>query len=59
MHYDNERERDNADKGEFLVSLDFIKAVAHIGIDFGFGEYKLDQRFIDEAREIYEKNGDL
>ena len=37
------------------VPIDLVKAVAHIGIDFGYGEYELPQEYIDSAREIYEK----
>ena len=37
------------------VPVDLIKAVAHIGVDFGYGEYALPQEYIDVAREIYEK----
>ena len=37
------------------VPVELIKAIAHIGIDFGYGEYELEQKFIDEARNIYTK----
>ncbi len=33
-----------------------IKAVAHIGIDWGYGSYELESKFIDQARALYEKN---
>lgn len=33
---------------------EIIKAVAHIGIDFGYGVYELEQKHIDKARELYE-----
>lgn len=32
-----------------------IKAVAHIGVDFGYGKYELEQEFIDMARAICEQ----
>jgi len=35
------------------VPVELLKAVAHIGVDFGYGEYELEQEFIDEARNIY------
>jgi len=35
--------------------LSIIKAVAHIGIDFGYGKYELEQEFIDMARAIWEQ----
>lgn len=31
-----------------------VEAVANIGIDFGFGEYKLEQKYIDKARKYME-----
>lgn len=34
---------------------EIIKAVAHIGIDWGYGKYELEQKHIDEARKIYEQ----
>ena len=37
---------------------EIAKAVAHIGMDFGYGEYELEQKHIDAAREIM-KEGDL
>ena len=38
--------------------MEVVKAVAHIGIDFGFGKYELEQDKIDEARRLYELLGD-
>lgn len=38
---------------------DLTKAVAHIGIDWGYGEYELESHFIDEARKRYEANEEL
>ena len=32
-----------------------IKAVAHIGIDWGYGVYELEQDKIDKARVLYER----
>lgn len=32
---------------------EIIKAVAHIGVDFGFGEYELGQKHIDAARKLH------
>lgn len=37
------------------VPVDLIKAIAHIGVDFGYGKYELEQKFIDDARNIYTK----
>lgn len=39
-----------------VVPLELIKAVAHIGIDFGYGKYELEPQHIDMARKIYEAN---
>ena len=38
--------------------LDLIKAVAHIGVDFGYGKYELEQKYIDTARLFYENSQD-
>lgn len=37
------------------VPLGLIKAVAHIGMDFGYGKYELEPKHIKKAREIYEE----
>ena len=33
---------------------DVVKAVAHIGIDWGYGKYELEDKHIDAARALYE-----
>jgi predicted house-cleaning noncanonical NTP pyrophosphatase (MazG superfamily) len=35
-------------------TLEIIKAVAHVGIDFGYGKYELESDKIDKARVIFE-----
>lgn len=35
-----------------IVPRELLEAVAHIGIDFGYGKYELDQEHIDNAREL-------
>ena len=35
-------------------ALEVIKAVAHVGLDFGYGEYELQPEIINTARKIYE-----
>ena len=41
--------------GERTKKLEtIVNAVAHIGVDFGYGEYELEDKFITEAREIIE-----
>ena len=30
-----------------------IEAVAHIGIDFGYGEYKLESKHVTNSRELF------
>ena len=32
---------------------EIVKAVANIGADFGYGEYALEQKHIDDARKIF------
>lgn len=33
---------------------EIVKAVAHIGVDFGFGPYELEHHFIEDARQTLE-----
>ncbi len=40
----------NIDEIYVSVPLEFLNAVAHIGVDFGFGKYELEQKWIDLAR---------
>ena len=40
---------------ERMVSI--IKAVAHVGVDFGYGEYEIEKEYIDMARAIIEQQG--
>ena len=37
--------------------FELVEAVAHIGIDFGFGEFELTTDHIDKARHILEAKG--
>ena len=32
-----------------------VKAVAHIGVDFGYGKYELEAGIIDDARTLMEQ----
>jgi predicted adenine nucleotide alpha hydrolase (AANH) superfamily ATPase len=36
-------------------SEDIVKAVAHIGIDWGYGKYELEEEWIDKSRKLYEE----
>lgn len=36
---------------------EIVKAVAHIGIDWGYGKFELSQAHIDRARHLYETRG--
>jgi len=36
-------------------SADIVKAVAYIGVDFGYGKYELEDSKIELARNLYEK----
>jgi len=33
-------------------AMEIVKCVAHIGVDFGFGEYHIEQSTIDKARKL-------
>jgi len=35
--------------------LELVNAVAHVGIDFGYGPYQLETKFIEQAREIMQQ----
>lgn len=48
--------REAADKIEALEEV--VKAVAHVGIDLGYGKYEIQPEVIDKARAIYER-GDV
>lgn len=37
---------------------EFVKAIAHIGIDWGYGKFELTTEHIDKARAFYER-GDV
>ena len=37
---------------------ELVKAVAHIGVDFGYGEFKLNDKHIEKAREIMKGKAD-
>lgn len=41
---------------KILAPIDLIEAVAHIGVDFGFGKYELEQSHIDTARKLIEEH---
>ena len=34
---------------------EIAKAVAHIGVDFGYGVYKLEDKYIQMAREVLDE----
>ena len=42
-------------KGEAEKLREIVKAVAHIGVDWGYGVFQLSQEHIDKARRLYEK----
>jgi len=42
-------------EAEIEAQEEIIKAVAHIGVDFGFGVYALEQKHIDAARKLLEQ----
>ena len=40
----------NTDEKYISVPLEFVKAVAMMGVDFGYGKYELEDNWIDLAR---------
>jgi len=38
--------------------MEIIEAVAHVGIDFGYGVFELNKEHISKARELYEEISD-
>ena len=42
---------------EHIAELEeIVKAVAHIGVDFGYGSYELESGIIDDARTLMEQD---
>lgn len=40
---------------EYITELtEIVKAVAHIGVDFGYGKFELDDEHIAKARKLIE-----
>ena len=58
LREENERLREALHSIDKEIMLSIIKAVAHIGVDFGYGEYELEQEHIAMARAILEENND-
>ncbi len=40
-------------KDELKQAMEIVKAVAYIGVDWGCGEYELEESHIKEARRLY------
>lgn len=48
--------RENSElRGRIAELEEIVKAVAHIGVDFGYGKYELESGKIDDARTLMEK----
>jgi hypothetical protein len=46
-------------KNERIAELEeIVAAVAHIGVDFGYGKYELEAGKIDDARTLMEQDND-
>ncbi|RKZ71949.1 MAG: hypothetical protein DRQ48_01815 [Gammaproteobacteria bacterium] len=43
-------------EAEVTELKEIVKAVAYIGVDFGYGEFELDNKHIEKARYLMEKN---
>ena len=41
-------------RAKLSESMEIIKAVAHTGIDFGYGEFELNDEHVAKARKLYE-----
>lgn len=65
----SEQLKQDSDSGDFGRALkgyaeraaeleEIVKAVAHVGVDFGYGKYEIQPEVIDKARAIYER-GDV
>lgn len=39
------------DREKNKIDSEFLKAVSHIGVDFGYGKYQLEEKWIKYARE--------
>ncbi len=46
----------NIDEVYVSVPLEFLEAVGHIGVDFGYGIYELEPHWIELARRYYSDN---
>lgn len=55
-HGDDEQRRHNFNLIAAAPEMaELIEAMAHVGIDFGYGEFQLSQEHIDKARAIWER----
>ena len=48
----------NNEEKMILVPESLLKAVAHVGVDFGYGSYELSKEEIQQARDILEGASD-
>lgn len=66
----SEKLKQDHESGDFGKALDgyaeqaeameeIVKAVAHIGIDWGHGKFELTEDHITQARKLYESQEDL
>ena len=42
-------------EAQLAEAREIVKAVAHIGIDWGYGKFELTDEHIDKARRLYEQ----
>jgi hypothetical protein len=48
----------NKKKDKRIEELErIVECVAHIGVDFGYGQYSIDQKTIEKSRELTTKGG--
>ena len=58
-HWQAEIKKNQALERQLEEARELIKAVAHIGIDWGYGKFELNQEHIDTARKLYEAHNKL
>ncbi len=59
LGYDMNEPNIDIDAEYISVPVELIKAIAHIGIYFDYGEYKLEQKWIDLSRRYYESTNEF
>lgn len=59
FHFDKAVEyqsRANQAESALAKAVEVMRAVGHVGVDFGYGEYVLEDRFIEAARDFVKEH---